>query len=1178
MPVHRIALIRVLSKVLMCAWCMVFSGFPTIAQDEYSFITYTSREGLSSTDISVLFQDSWGYLWVGHSAGVSRFNGRKFENYFSDNQVSAHTYCIAESKNGYILVGTENGLYLAEERRLLQISSGKVASPVYSIQQNQHGDLWLGTSEGPVLVSLQDLTEGIEKRKLSFHVEPGWLRHFGGPNPVVTSSLASDGSVFFGDGYEVVRFYSNQMQTVWKSSRKGDQLICVLAISKDSAFIATTNGLFVYSPTGLRKITEISDRIAWMIADGTELILYTSDKVVKFNPSTSKITSLFMLPESLQKWGSSILKIDERGFWLSTHERLAYVKRKNFSGPISQLPVELNELYSIYAAKDGRLFCGTHRGNIFVSDTGRKTFVKYNQPFLKAPIVSLSEHNDELWASSWFEGIAKFSKNGVEIFDKTRGLRDNSNFVFLKTRDAFFTAGDGGASLIKTDSSGKISFKNFRALTGLTNYPVIKSAISTNSGQIFFGSNYGLFTFSGDSLLLVQITNAGNRNFNITDMRIDVDGKIWVATLGAGVLICEAKGNDLVLLRTINEDSGLLSNLSLQLLIDRKNQIWVGSYSGISKIEQDFSIMNLPFDEEFSDLGFHHLRLALDVDDRIWLATSSGLFSFDEKTVLQSKPVLNLISGVTTSDSSVVGNKTNLAYNQNSIAFTFDLIQFGHPQIAHYQYRLSNQDTVWRSFGENGVLMLQNLSSGYYKLEVRGRVGESEWSDVHRIEFNITSPFWKTWWFIALVVTFGIGLFALLMKWRLDILRRNSEKKARVQQEIRENLEHRLEMEQVINYFATSIAGKETEEALLWDVAQKCIGTLGFEDCVIYLLDKNRNVLVQKAALGPKSTNASSIVNPIEIEPGSGIVGSVALSGKAEIVDDTNDDERYLVDDTARRSEIAVPIVVNGEVTGVIDSENSLPGFYTYRHLQILKTIASLCADKIELIRTSEQKKSIELESFRNYQRATRARLESMKLQMNPHFLFNSLNSIQQMILAGDERIATRALSKFSKLLRTVLVNSDRERISLSEELHVLTLYVELESLRFADTFSYSINCDDAIDTEEVFLPPLLVQPFVENAIWHGLLHKEGIRRLDINFRLVTSNSLCCEIRDNGIGREASARMKTTNSSFAAHTGKGISTTRERLTLFEEQMGEKCEVEITDVENGGTRVVLIIPI
>ena len=151
----------------------------------------------------------------------------------------------------------------------------------------------------------------------------------------------------------------------------------------------------------------------------------------------------------------------------------------------------------------------------------------------------------------------------------------------------------------------------------------------------------------------------------------------------------------------------------------------------------------------------------------------------------------------------------------------------------------------------------------------------------------------------------------------------------------------------VVNELALELLHTSSLDDVLWVIARTAIANLGFDDCVIYLLDRDRNTLVQRAAHGPKNPSELDILNPIEIPLGEGIVGQVAKSGIAEVVGDTRIDSRYIVDDEMRLSEIAVPIFYEGIVIGVIDSEHQDTHFYTDEHLEVVTTIASMAATKI---------------------------------------------------------------------------------------------------------------------------------------------------------------------------------------------------------------------------------------
>lgn len=160
-------------------------------------------------------------------------------------------------------------------------------------------------------------------------------------------------------------------------------------------------------------------------------------------------------------------------------------------------------------------------------------------------------------------------------------------------------------------------------------------------------------------------------------------------------------------------------------------------------------------------------------------------------------------------------------------------------------------------------------------------------------------------------------------------------------------LHQQIRTGRILTYFATSLYGQNTVDDIFWDLAKNCISQLRFEDCVIYQYDKEKNVLVQRAAYGPKNPQKHEILNPIEIPLGNGIVGTVAQTGRSEIVNDTTKDSRYILDDFARCSEITVPIIIDGDLFGVIDSEHHQKNYYTKWHLKLLEQMAEICAVKI---------------------------------------------------------------------------------------------------------------------------------------------------------------------------------------------------------------------------------------
>ncbi len=206
----------------------------------------------------------------------------------------------------------------------------------------------------------------------------------------------------------------------------------------------------------------------------------------------------------------------------------------------------------------------------------------------------------------------------------------------------------------------------------------------------------------------------------------------------------------------------------------------------------------------------------------------------------------------------------------------------------------------------------------------------------------------------------------------------------------------------------------------------------------------------------------------------------------------------------------------------------------------------------------------------------------NLRLQMNPHFLFNSLSSIQVLIVSQKTTEAYKYLTLFSNFLRSLLNYAEKNFMPLDEELKVLKMYIELESLRFDKSFSYDINVDETLSNDEILIPSLMVQPFVENAIWHGLLHKEGEKKLSIQFINHSDKYLTCSIEDNGVGRTQSDFIQKSKIKSIVHTSKGIAIIKERLSLLQQKTGKPAHVEVIDLYNQsseatGTKVIITIP-
>jgi sensor histidine kinase YesM len=227
---------------------------------------------------------------------------------------------------------------------------------------------------------------------------------------------------------------------------------------------------------------------------------------------------------------------------------------------------------------------------------------------------------------------------------------------------------------------------------------------------------------------------------------------------------------------------------------------------------------------------------------------------------------------------------------------------------------------------------------------------------------------------------------------------------------------------------------------------------------------------------------------------------------------------------------------------------------------------------RVKKIRKEESEKSIHEKQLLELE------AKALRAQMNPHFIFNCLNSIKSLIQEKQTEKGVTYLTTFSKLIRTLFNNADKKEISLYDEIETCKLYLQLEAMRFDTKFSYAVTVDESIDLKSVQVPALIVQPFIENAIWHGIMPKETGGKVSLNVA-GKNGSIEIVIDDDGIGREASQQNKSVSN--ATHQSKGVNLTQARLeldNLLQQRQASLVTIDKKD-ENGmatGTKVIITI--
>lgn len=264
-------------------------------------------------------------------------------------------------------------------------------------------------------------------------------------------------------------------------------------------------------------------------------------------------------------------------------------------------------------------------------------------------------------------------------------------------------------------------------------------------------------------------------------------------------------------------------------------------------------------------------------------------------------------------------------------------------------------------------------------------------------------------------------------------------------------------------------------------------------------------------------------------------------------------------------------ILSNKSATLIIDV--ATPLWQKWWFILLLIILVSTSVGVIFIVRIRNIKRKAEI-----HNKITESQLTALKAQMNPHFMYNTLNSIQDLVLQKDIKNTNYYLSRYSTLMRKILEISEQNQVEMNEEIEILKLYLELEQLRFGEDFMYTISCDSEINQNTIYIPSMIIQPFVENAIKHGLLHKKGIKELTIRFEK-KENDIICTITDNGIGRQKAAEIKS--RSPISHKSFATNATQKRMDLININRKNKITLNFTDLYSNnvasGTEVKIIIP-
>jgi ligand-binding sensor domain-containing protein len=840
---------------------------------------------------------------------------------------------------------------------------------------------------------------------------------------------------------------------------------------------------------------------------------------------------------------------NENRVWIGTRNGLSIFDGESFETPELKgifnrnvVAIVRDSYYRIWIATDKALFRLRKQGNTFAADISEE---------FPEGIASLGiDKEDRLWIGT-ASGVIRYSDGRRETF-----LEGSYVGTILRTSDnhLWFGTGKGVVSYngkdfsiykIRNDQNSNLvaalfedreqnlwlgtysglfryrgtAFLTYAAGDGLSN-SFVYGMHRDSSGLLWIGTGDGLFNYDGTRFSYNKANSlAGKRVCSVLG---DSSGRVWAGSSNG--LYCYEKGS----CRRFSDKEGLISDSIIVLYRDKRNNMWIGCHKGVS-VYDGSTFRNYNFDPENQD--YEVSSILEDRSGAVWLGSYQGkLFryekgkfeDFGKKTGMKSTAYMALLEGrqgtvyIGTFDGLFVYSEGKWTQIREEQGLSSDLIySMAFDATGNYLWIGTNQ-------GVNRLDVNEYRKSR--KVVIQSYSKEDGFQGV---ETNSNSAFLDrdgSLWF---------GTVNGLVHYRPDDYRPN-------------RAEPKINLRRVMLFEKDTLLSSGSRLSYREN-------NLSFEFVGISLTNPQKVRYRYFLEGFDKTWSEETRLNAVKysnLPPGSYVFR----------VRSCNNEGLWSRDAALLSFSVAAPFWKTW-------------WFRLLFSAVVIALVVMLVKLRIREIRRKERARLRQKMDLMDYQ------LKALRAQMNPHFIFNSLNSIQNFIMDQDESSANKYLNKFSKLMRMILNNSERPTITVREELDALGLYLELEQMRFGNRFRYSISVSEEVNQEFFEMPSMLLQPYIENALLHGIMPKKGEGRLEI--RMETRNGyLVSTIQDNGIGRKRSQELKEKSTS---HKSVGMKITQERLQMLNEMHNSMLSVTITDLldeqkNSAGTKVEIYIPL
>ncbi|MFK7935141.1 MAG: two-component regulator propeller domain-containing protein [Saprospiraceae bacterium] len=777
----------------ICVLIFLFWQVVAMAQP-FHFSVFDTQDGLLSSEVTTLYEDQQGYLWIGTPVGLSRYNGYEFKNYTTgDGLPAGQIRGIGEDATGTLWVATTSGLAFLQNDNFqsVRFADELQNESLWVLHFSPQGDLWMGTDSRISVLRKEKLALAQQKIDTSF------FQHFQLDVDVNVISSDSTGNIYFTDFDQLICYDGEHFKEIGESAE--DAIMSIFPLKNDTVLVGNRTGYIYKIANNFKEKYTPYQRDSYdalAIHDYNNRRWILDQNGIKIIANEQQIYQYSLYENEGIKLLICMIRDREGNFWLGSREGLIKMTSRDFTFHPQVTELVKNGIFSLGENAAGELVIGGNtKTNLVRNAAGDYRKIPVPARFPRGEIYDvLLDHQDDLWLLSNWDGVVRYhSGEQVDYWFYEEGIELGVD-MFCLTQDReknLWIGHTAGVSRLEMDWEADTmrNIINYSERAGLAKTQT-NQIVQDKFGTIWFGTSTGLYFYKNDSIQLFQLFD---NQPNIIDLAIDEFNQLWIATQGKGLLQYKiTREQKLELLANYHAKNGLASDFLLSIAINQTGDVWLGSYLGISVLKKQaegYHPINYNAADGLFDKAYQNIRLYNDQQNVIWAATSMGLLSFDPAAIkINHEPPLLHLDDIEILDQPL-GNRKPIAlkHTENRITFNYTAVSLKNPAKIRYRYQLQGLQETWSNDTKDRTVTFNNLHPGDYVFRLMAYNNDyipTEQPLEYR--FQINPPFWQRAWFIAAVILFILATAYAFYRYRIAQIRKSERERSRVQQMIAE--------------------------------------------------------------------------------------------------------------------------------------------------------------------------------------------------------------------------------------------------------------------------------------------------------------------------------------------------------------------------------------------------------